>query len=373
MKIATYNIQNLFHRDKSLFEKPYGQCMANWGQELNVLIRESPTTGNRIDRIQELAFLLGFDKTFHLPYAVMRKRAGFLFLKGTNYSKEMKAGELTDWNGWVSVQTMPLDPSAIENKAKVIAEINPDILLTQEVEDRASLEEFNANFLPQFDCQAYRETAVLQGSNYRGLEMGMLLKNGHQINFIKSHRFEQAENNLSNNEFFQYEIKLHSNQRVWVLAAQLQEKGKDKEVSDGQRQQQAQQVAEVYRQLRAEGKENIIVAGTLNAVSYCDSLSPLLRDTDLTDVTKHPSFHVDVDKGRDASYFRMGAYRMGVNIKQKDYLLLSPKLFSRVKDSGLNRKAVWPGKKPKWPVYPSVQNKKQAASAHPAIWAAIKV
>ena len=92
----------------------------------------------------------------------------------------------------------------------------------------------------------------------------------------------------------------------------------------------------------------------------------------MKDVTKHHSFKADFDHGRDATYYRLGAYRMGVNIKQKDYLLLSPNLFSKVTDSGLNRKAVWSDKKPKWPVYSSMQNRKQAASEHPAVWVKLK-
>lgn len=100
---------------------------------------------------------------------------------------------------------------------------------------------------------------------------------------------------------------------------------------------------------------------------------PLLRDTDLKDVAKHPSFNVDYDEGRDASYFRLGAYRMGVNIKQKDYLLLSPNLFDMVKDCGLNRKAVWPEKRPMWPIYSTLDSKKKAASEHPLVWGKVEI
>ncbi len=113
--------------------------------------------------------------------------------------------------------------------------------------------------------------------------------------------------------------------------------------------------------------------GTLNAVSYCYSLTPLLLKTNLKDVSKHPSFNVDFDKGKDAGYHSLGAYRMGVNIKQKDYLLLSPELFTRVNTSGLNRKGMWPEKQPMWTVYPSINQKNQAASAHPAIWGDISL
>jgi hypothetical protein len=125
--------------------------------------------------------------------------------------------------------------------------------------------------------------------------------------------------------------------------------------------------------LQENGQQNIAIAGTLNDVPYSDCLTPLLRGTDLRDITKHPTFNVDIDKGKDASYFRLGAYRMGVNIKQKDYLLLSPEFFDKTKVGGLNRKAIWPLKKPMWSVYSTVQNKSQEASGHPALWADIKI
>lgn len=373
MKIATFNIQNLFHRDRSLSDKTYGKCVADWVNELDDLMRSNNRASSNAERIQELAFLLGFDKTFDVPYAVMRKRAGFLFLKGMEYSKEMKSGELTDWNGWIALQTVPLDSMAVKNKAKVIAEVNPDVLLLQEIEDRASLEEFNAQLLPELDYESFQELEVIQGSDKRGQEMGVMLKNGYLIRSVRSHRYAMDENVNPKKEFFQYEIETPLKQKISLFAAQLQEETNDKLTSDAYRKNQAGQIANAYHLLLENGQRNIIIAGTLNAVSYCDSLAPLLRDTDLKDVTKHPSFNVDFDEGMDATYFRLGAYRLGVNIKQKDYLLLSPDLFANITDSGLNRKAVWPDKKPMWSVYASMQSKKQAASEHPAVWACINI
>lgn len=368
MKIATFNIQNLFHRDRTLLEKPYGKCVTDWINELDELMRGNSRASNNAERIQELAFLLGFDKTFNVPYAVMRKRAGFLFLKGMDYSKELKSGELTDWNGWIALRTTPIDPKAVQNKARVIADVNPDILLLQEIEDRDSLEEFNAQLLPEYECEPFQEITVVQGSDKRGQEMGVLLKDGYRINSVRTHQFD-IDNSLNpKKEFFQYEIETPSQQTICLLAAQLQKENPDKEMTDAYRKIQAEQIAKVYRQLLKDGHKNIIIAGTLNAVSYSNSLSPLLRDTDLKDVTKHQSFNVDFDEGSDADYFRLGAYRLGVNIRQKDYLLLSPNLFAYVEVCGLNRKGVLPKKRPIWKVYPNMHSKKQAASEHPAIW-----
>jgi hypothetical protein len=89
------------------------------------------------------------------------------------------------------------------------------------------------------------------------------------------------------------------------------------------------------------------MAGTLNApsYSYSDSISPIM-DTGVLDIVKHNSFDVIPDSGNDATYYRMGAYRMGVNIKQKDFLMVSPTLFDKIKLCGMNRKAMWSLKKP---------------------------
>jgi len=158
-----------------------------------------------------------------------------------------------------------------------------------------------------------------------------------------------------------------------LLAVHLQEQGKDKENCDALRFQQAQRVAEIYEQLRSQGQELVIVGGTLNAVSYCFSLAPLLQKSDLKDISKHPGFNVAVEKEKDAGNFHRGAFAMGLNIIQKDYLLLSPEMFSRVKNSGLSRKALWSEKASQWPVYNTIKNKKQAASEHAVVWGEIEI
>lgn len=370
MKIATFNIQNLFHRDRNFMEKPFSKCFNDWLTEIDQLMGKLKKTSRDNERLRELSFLLGIDNSFQLPYAVLRRKAGFLFLKGMNYSKELKAGELTDWNGWIALQNYPLDPISVENKARVIADVNPDILILQEIEDRASLSEFNKEFLPRFNCEPFQHTFVVQGNDKQGQEIGILTRSGFEIRSVRSHSYDLnfLGESVFNKDLVEYEVRTAKENSIWILATHLQEQTEDKEISDDSRQLQATRIAEVYNQLYSEGKKHIAVVGTLNAVSYCYSLAPLLQKTNLKDVTKHPSFKVNSDKGKDAGYHSLGAYRMGVNIKQKDYLLLSPELFAKIKSSGLNRKGIWPKKRPIWSVYSSMNQKNHAASQHPAVW-----
>ncbi len=166
----------------------------------------------------------------------------------------------------------------------------------------------------------------------------------------------------------EYEIITPSSEKIYVLAAYLARQTDDTKIADTIRKSQVENIARIYKTLLAQGKTNIIIAGTFNTPPSCDSLSPIFQNTDAKDITKHFSFDVVTDEGDDATYFRLGAYRMGVNIKQKDYLLFSPVLFERMKDSGLNRKAMWPMKKPQWSTYKTVTHKSNAASEHPLVW-----
>ncbi|MBD0777745.1 hypothetical protein HPE56_08065 [Maribacter sp. ANRC-HE7] len=369
MKIATFNIQNLFHRDKSLIEKPFGKCLTAWIQELDMLIRKPDNTMSEQDRIRDLSFLVGFEKTNPRPYAVLRRKSGFLYMKGIHHSMETRAGHLTNWNGWIEVQTKPIPPTATDNKARIIADVNADILLLQEVEDRGSLEEFNQKVLPNFDCKPYEQTFVIQSNAMKGLEMAILLREGYSLQTIKTHLIGGYSDLFQN--LLEYEISTPTSKKIYVLATYLARQNDDIKIADTIRKSQVKNIAKIYKTLLAQGKSNVIIAGTFNTPSYCDSLSPLFQNTGIKDITKHFSFEVATDEGDDATYFRLGAYRMGVNIKQKDYLLFSPALFEIMQDSGLNRKAMWPNKKPLWSIYKTVTSKNNAASEHPILWGKI--
>ena len=225
MKIATFNIQNLFHRDRSFLEKPFNKNKEEWEKEVDQLLEKPIKSIQDNDRIRELACLVGIDKCNQLPYAVLRRKAGFLFLKGKNYSKELKASELTDWNGWIALQNYPLDPIAVENKARVIADVNPDILVLQEIEDRASLEEFNDEYLSRFGCKPFQKTCVMQGNSKRGQEIGILTRNGFKIDSVRNHIFDLNINRetLFYKDLVEYKILTARGNSLWILATHLQE------------------------------------------------------------------------------------------------------------------------------------------------------
>src|SRR5690606_9527333 len=239
MKIATFNVQNLFHRDRSLIQKTTGKCVSDWIAEFDTLLLKERSASNT-ERIKELSFLLDFDKTYQNPYVVMRRKAGELYLKGMNCSKELKSGELTDWNGWIKVQTVPIDPEATNHKAMVISEIDPDILVLQEVEDKMSLDEFNNFILPKFNYEPFSECILIPNSVGKGRNQALLLKNGYQLESIKVHKIDDSE--IATQELLEYEIQTPKGKSIHLLSAYFFENKLDKEIAFEIRKNQAYQV-----------------------------------------------------------------------------------------------------------------------------------
>lgn len=364
MKIATFNIQNIFHRDISFKQNTAGKMFKNWIMEIDLLMRKSKKTIMEQDRIRELSFLIGFEKSNSEAYAVLRRKAGVLYLKSAHHSNDTKASDLTNWNGWIKIQTTPINPEAINNKAKAIADINADILLLQEVEDKSSLDEFNHSILPKFKCESYASNFVFPFNDLKGLNTAILLKKGYELKNIKIHNLDNITK--PDSSIIEFEILTPQQKIIWILSVYIP---KQKEIQDVQ----IKNIAQVYKTLLSEGKISVIIAGTLNTPSFSNALVTLIEKTSLKDITRHLSFDVVCDKGNDANYFRLGAYRKGVNIKQEDYLFVSPILFNKIKDSGLNRKAIWPEKQPLWSTYKSVSNSCDSASEHPLVWGDIEV
>ncbi|SDE99935.1 Endonuclease/Exonuclease/phosphatase family protein [Pricia antarctica] len=365
MKIATFNIQNLFYRNRELLQKNRSKNAADWIAELDMLLRKYPKGRGDSNRINDLSCLLGFDKMEDMPYAILKNKAGELCFTKQGFRNTAKASFLTDWEGWVKVANGPLHEKAVFSKAYVIAETDPDVLILQEVEDRASLMEFNTEFLPLLKISPYQEVMAFETNDPRGMGMGLMLKNGYRLNGVKNHLYDLDADGLAlfNMDCQEYEIGTPDGDTIWVLSNQFS-------LDDVQRKKQAEKVAKIYNRMRSEGKM-VLVCGTLNDVSYSHALSPLIRETDLKDISRHGRFKTDTDQGRDGSYFRLGAYRLGVNIKQKDYLLLPPYWFEKVQKAGMNRKGTWPDRKPNWALYPSIGGKHHAASEHPLVWGEI--
>jgi hypothetical protein len=107
------------------------------------------------------------------------------------------------------------------------------------------------------------------------------------------------------------------------------------------------------------------VLGDFNDTPTSAPLRPLLKQTDLKDISTHPSFTNDG---------RPGTFRNGTKNEKIDYLLLSPALFSNVIGGSVFRTGVWGGKNGTlWPIYNTMTRPIHAASDHAAIYADVNI
>ncbi|NAY91416.1 hypothetical protein GTQ34_05740 [Muricauda sp. JGD-17] len=378
MKIATYNIQNLFHRDADLVKRDMGHNLAAWIQEFESLLQKRfPKSERELQRLEELSLLLGFQKTVYQPHLVMRRKAGKLYLrKKSSVAETEVASSITGWRGWIPLSSLPIKELSMAHKARTIREAQADVLLLHEVEDRHSLQEFDRLLAVEEEVDhTYAEHHVLEGNDPMGRHSGIMAKEGFEVLSLFTHchaRYGEGQL-LFDFDFQEYGLKTPLGNKVWLLSAHFTADGKEREISDARRWEQAVHVAETYRAFRDGGYEYVAVMGSFNAPSFCNSLAPLLQETDLRDIGRHPSFVALPDKDVDSSYHRLGAYAKGVNLKQRDYLLLSPALWEKVQTCGMDRRGIWPEKRPQWPVFKSLKNQEQQASEHPLLWVDVEL
>jgi endonuclease/exonuclease/phosphatase family metal-dependent hydrolase len=105
--------------------------------------------------------------------------------------------------------------------------------------------------------------------------------------------------------------------------------------------------------------------GDFNDTPESEALGPLLRESDLKDISAHPSFIADNHPG---------TYQSGSARDKIDYILLSPALYERMQQGGVWRRGVWGNRKtPAWEVYPEMKSSYHAASDHAALWVDVAV
>jgi endonuclease/exonuclease/phosphatase family metal-dependent hydrolase len=374
MRIASYNVENLFERAKvmNLENWAEGKPVLNDYAALSALLGEQIYTGAAKEKMSALMQSLGLEKADTGPFVLLRRNRGALLKRPKAGGIEITANGRNDWVGSLELLRGPINHVAIQNTARVINHVNAAILALVEAENRTALLNFNeqvlaANQEPQaLDAVAgiaYEHVMLIDGNDERGIDVGVMTRAGFPIGLMRSH---VDDRNAQNNRIFsrdcpEYDIETPQGEHITLLINHLKSKGFGTPASSNARRLlQAQRVKEIYEALRAEGKELIAVVGDFNDTPDSAALQPLLSITELRDVATHPAFD---DGGRPGTF---GACTAANKI---DYLLLSPALWARVKAGGISRIGVWPGVRPaKWPVLATLTVPAEAASDHAAIW-----
>lgn len=364
MRLATYNVENLFCRAKvmNLSNWQEGRLTLEQFAEACSLLGEATYTPALEERLAALLTALGLGKSDEGPYVELQRNRGSL-LQRKDGAITVTAQGRADWVGDLRLRSAPVQVEAVRNTARVIAAVRADVLAVVEAESRPALLQFRDDVLhPLAGTLRYPQCMLIDGNDPRGIDVGLLLAPGYTLGPMYSHvnDLDGRGRPLFSRDCPEYSVSTPGGQRLLVLINHLKSKGYGTPAaSNARRKAQATRVAAIYQGLRAAGETLIAVVGDFNDTPTSASLQPLLGGTDLQDAFAHPAF----DNGGFA-----GTFGSSSALNKLDYLLLSPALFARVQAGGVERSGVWPGARPKWPALPTLLREADAASDHAACW-----
>lgn len=381
MRIASFNVENLFewaavlNRDQWI-DQPgsdpsrwaAGRGMLELHAKLNGLLAQPAYADD--DKAAILACLreLGLERTDENTFAILRRNRGALVKRPRTGPVEVIASGRDDWIGWLELKKEAVDEVATQNTARVLKAIDPDILVVVEAENRTSLCHFSDQVLATVGGAPFDHIMLVDGNDERGIDVGLLTRSSAVIESVRSHVDDRdGAEKVFSRDCPEFHLRLASGDRLVVLANHLKSKGYGIPAkSNAKREAQARRVREIYDGLRAQGLDNVVIAGDFNDTPDSVPLAPLLgTGSDLRDISAHPSFD---DGGRP------GTYANGTKGNKIDYILLTPALFDRVTAGGIDRRGVWGGKNGTlWPIFPELTKASQAASHHAAIWADLDI
>jgi endonuclease/exonuclease/phosphatase family metal-dependent hydrolase len=371
MRIATYNVENLFTRARALNLDTWaeGRPVLEAFAEINALFEE--VTYSVVDKRRMLALMkvLGIDKKDDGGgYVTLRQNRGRLIKRSTLGGADVVANGRNEWSGWVEMKSDLVNEAATRNSAQVVRDVNADIIGVVECESRAALVQFSDKLLPSVGGRAYGEKMLVDGNDTRGIDVGLMTRAGYKIGWMRSHVDDKSSTGypVFSRDCPEFAIWTPSGATIWVLQNHFKSRGYgSQQASDARRWLQAETVRTIYERLKLEGAEHVIVMGDLNDAATSDTLAPLLRDSDLKDVSTNPRFIGDG---------RVGTYKDGHANDQLDYILLSPKLYERMSQGGIWRKGVWGGRNGKlWEIYPEMKTAYEAASDHACLWCDVEL
>jgi endonuclease/exonuclease/phosphatase family metal-dependent hydrolase len=378
MKIATFNVENMFRRAVVLNQdswsegKPVLEAYSALTQVLEQPVYSDADKAEILELLEKLE-LLSFEEDGGVKKAKfsesnewvwLRRSRGSLISKHRDGTVEVVAEGRGDWIGWLELKREEVDEQATRNTAAVIADVDPDILAVVEAEDRPALARFNENVLKlnQGEDKCFAHTMLIDGNDERGIDVGLLAKQGFPVVGMRSHVDVLGPNEepVFSRDCAEYEFDVDG-EKLLLMANHLKSKGFGKaSTSNARREDQARRIAEIYDERRKEGWDNIVIAGDFNDTPDSGPLAPLLQDTDLKDASQLEGW---VWGEREGTY--------GSGKKEKiDYILLSPALQKKVKAGGVNRKGLWHGPRTQnpWEMLPTLTKEVEAASDHAAVW-----
>ncbi|MBI4830607.1 MAG: endonuclease/exonuclease/phosphatase family protein [Candidatus Lindowbacteria bacterium] len=366
MRIATFNAENLFSRPvvMSYETNAQGQPFLDDFQRLNVLLKKPAYTEAVKDDIEALVDKYKLmDRRAKHDKLILREIRGKLWTQHNDGTRTWTAAGSGDFLGWVDLVRDTIDDQAMKNTARVIAEVNADIQVLVEIEDRVTLQRFHDDLLvPQLKSlnrEPYPHVLLMDGNDPRGIDVALLSRVP-----VRSMKTNVELRNNNDNPLFprdcaQFSCELAGGQQLIIFANHFSSKGSDK--TGKRRKEQAEKVRELVEEA-LKSTSNVVVAGDMNEPPVDGHLSPLLNYSELKDAMAMQAYP-------EKTTFP-GTYGTGAKSNKLDYLLLSKPLQSKTATVGVERRGYY---SKKWKPFDTVTDKRTQASDHHCVWVDLNV
>jgi endonuclease/exonuclease/phosphatase family metal-dependent hydrolase len=368
MRVATFNVENLFSRPVALnFENwEDGKPVLAAHSEFNQLVGQIAYSAD--DKAALLKILNAWGLTSahaNSKYFYLRDIRGDFARYQDGKAVSIEANGRNDWIGWLDLKREAFGAAAIRNTARVIADVDPDVLLLVEVEDRATLERFYDQMIwPLLQAKGssrHQICMLVDGNDPRGIDIGLISR--YPLVGMRSnvHRRTASGSAVFPRDAIEFYVDIGKRYFVAVVGNHFTSQASDK--AGSRRRVQAAEVAAIVNDLRKRTPW-IMVAGDLNDHPGSGNLDALVQHPELTEAMALPIY-----QGRPGTYKTAG-------VSQKiDYLFISQRLKSKVKKVDVNRRGYF---STLWEPYEDIkaakpeERSKLQASDHHCLWADVE-
>ncbi len=372
MRVASFNVENLFARPKAFDTSEWsaGAPILAAYSEFNEIIAAETYTDEARARMRELLVTLAVytvrdgvvrrNQARDPRWAWLRKNRGTFDREPRDPAEDVEiiATGRADWIGWVELATEPVDEIGTRTTARVIADIDADVIALVEVEDRPSLVRLNKELLGG----RYEHVMLVDGNDDRGIDVGIMTKAGYDIRSIRSNvDVKDGDEPVFSRDCPQYEIRTPSGKVLHVLVNHFKSQSGG---GGAKRRRQAEEVRLIADELVA-ARKNVIVLGDLNE-GQPSLTEPAPNLKALFDGPLLSCYDLDgFDTGKRPGTFDSCGIR-----NRLDYVLVSKSLQRRFRSGHVFRHGLWGTRTTRptdWYTYPEMHNHNQQASDHAAV------
>ncbi len=358
LRLATYNVENLFDRPAILNLKDSQQTNVLLGKvsELQSLIDKPVYSDSDKAAIFSLYFELN-------RYIEIQEDVGKLFTRRGMALDRVSADGRGDWYGGIQFRRAQFGDQQRINTATMIKKVNADIQCLIEVEGNQALDDFNSKLMAR---RFQQHLSIDSPIDPRGIDIGLYLRKA-KMGRIRTNAFDKkGARSIWSRDCLEVECLLPSGRSLFLLINHFKSKfGGDTPDALAKRKGQSERVLQILAERYDPKKDLYAVVGDLNDTPDSTAIAPLMGSPLVRDVMDVAQRSPD-----DRWTYYYGGNPKPKRMTQIDYVLVSPALAKLVKGVDIMRRgmtAVAEGKIPGITPYEEFAGFSTAASDHAAV------